>query len=96
MLVLPNGQGALKSSLTISLEDDSGQSIPDIEIKLLNTSKQILKTINTSISGVVVFSNLKPGDYFVRINKQTGYKAFNDTPVSVDGDSDISVVLELE
>jgi len=78
------------------LEDDLGQSIPDVEIKLLNTSKQILKTIHTSLSGVAVFFNLKSGDYFVRINKQNGYNAFSDTPVSVDGDSDITVVLEHE
>lgn len=90
---LPEGQG--DSSLTIHLLNDEEDIIPDIEIKILNTSKKILNTSLTDSSGTVIF-NLKEGDYFVRINKQTGYKTFNDQPVTINGNTSINIVLELE
>jgi len=96
LVVLPKGQGILSSSLTVYLEDDTGQSIPDVEIKLLNTSKNILKTQSTDNNGIAVFNKLKDGNYYVRINKQTGYHIFDDKPVAVNGDTDDTVVLELE
>lgn len=92
--LLPEGQGSL--SLIIYLKDDEGILIPDIEIKLLNTSKKIIETSSTSNSGIVTFNSLTSGDYYIRINKQSGYKVFADLAVTVSGNAEKTVVLERE
>lgn len=96
-MILPEGQGNPDSfKLKVNLKDDEGTILPDVEIKLLNNSKNILETQLTNNNGIVTFNNLEANGYFVRINKQSGYKIFEDAPVSVTNNTEISLVLEIE
>lgn len=82
--------------MTVYLTDDSSNILENIEIKLLNKSKNIIKTKNTDSAGSVKFTRLNSGNYYIRINKQAGFKVFTDKLVSVDGATIENLVLELE
>ncbi|MDR3063264.1 MAG: DUF5309 family protein [Methanobrevibacter sp.] len=85
-----------KSNLTVPLTDDEDNPLDNIEVKLLNSSKNIIQTQTTNAEGIAVFAEISNGDYFIRINKQTGYEIFDDKPVTVNGDTTEPVVLTIE
>ena len=87
---------ALYGSITGTVKDTSGASVPGATVAILNTQTALERTTVTNETGTYNFTNVTPGSYLVKVTLQ-GFKEFQqtDVPVTLGQVSRVDLALEL-
>ena len=87
---------ALYGSITGTVKDTSGATVPGATVSILNTQTALERTTVTNETGTYNFTNVTPGNYLVKVSLQ-GFKEFQQTgvPVTLGQVSRVDVSLEL-
>jgi hypothetical protein len=87
---------ALYGSVTGTVKDTSGATVPGATVSILNTQTALERTTVTNETGTYNFTNVVPGTYLVKVSLQ-GFKEFQqtDVPVTLGQVSRVDMALEL-
>lgn len=87
---------ALYGSITGTVKDTSGATVPGATVSILNTQTALERTTVTNETGTYNFTNVTPGSYLVKVSLE-GFKEFQQTgvPVTLGQVSRVDVSLEL-
>jgi hypothetical protein len=87
---------ALYGSVTGTVKDTSGATVPGATVSILNTQTALERTTVTNETGTYNFTNVVPGNYLVKVSLQ-GFKEFQqtDVPVTLGQVSRVDVALEV-
>ncbi len=55
------------------IQDTNEPGVANVTVKLFNNNNQLLSTTTTSNTGIYAFTNLQPGNYYVKFELPTGY-----------------------
>ena len=85
MLILPSCLWAQTASVTGTITDSTGASVPNAKITALNVATGISRWVQTDESGVYRITNVNPGVYDIRIEHPSfNTVLFSQIPLSVD------------
>ena len=87
---------AFTASLTGTITDPSGASVPGAKLTLANPQQGFVRTANTANDGSYTFSLLPPGTYSIKVEK-SGFRPLvrNDIGLTVGGSTGLNLTLEV-
>lgn len=94
-LVPPAAAQVLYGTLTGTVTDPSGASIPNAAVKIRETSTGIERSATSNAEGIYLFTDLNPGTYEVTITA-AGFAALRQSNVSVLTNTSVRVNLKLQ